>query len=211
MKKIVLFIYLGITVNLVAFSQNDLLALNSTKTTFEKEDENDEDYWETELSPLTHHIEILNFIYRDPYKIHYSNFIPAGYPLRKEIDITSFYGARNHPVHHVMKFHRGIDLKGSTGEVAIATGDGVVIDAGFRTDLGNFVKIKHKYGFETIYGHLSAIKVKKGTKICKNQIVGLVGATGTVTGPHLHYTLKKNGEYMDPFDFLFMDFKEENN
>ena len=60
-----------------------------------------------------------------------------------KVNINSFYGFRNHPVHKVSLFHRGIDLKGATGEKAIATGDGDVIDVGFKVDLGNYIKIKH--------------------------------------------------------------------
>ena len=71
-----------------------------------------------------------------------------------------------------------------------------------------YIKIKHCYGFESIYGHLSKISVKKGQFVKRSQIIGEVGATGTVTGPHLHYTLKKNNHYIDPFDFLFMDYEK---
>jgi murein DD-endopeptidase MepM/ murein hydrolase activator NlpD len=107
-----------------------------------------------------------------------------------------------------MKFHRGIDLQGIDGEQVIASGNGKVIDTGFREDLGNFIKIKHKYGFESVYGHLSKIKIKKGQLVTKGQVIGRVGSTGKVTGPHLHYTLKKNETYLDPFDFLFMSFEK---
>lgn len=183
-------------------------AQNSVPPTL-KEVEIEDDYWEAELTPLTNMTDILNYIHHDPFKANFIHAVPAGYPLLKEIDINSFYGARLHPVHGVFKFHRGIDLKGATGEVAIATGDGIVLETGEKVDLGKYIKIKHKYGFESIYGHLSVIKVKKGDKIVKSQVIGKVGATGTVTGPHLHYTLKKNEQYIDPFDFLFMEFEKE--
>ncbi len=167
----------------------------------------EEDYWETQLTPMVEVNDMLRHIYSDPFKENYINAIPAGYPMNKEVNINSFYGARNHPVHKVTLFHRGIDLKGTTGEKAIATGDGDVIEVGFRADLGNYIKIKHCYGFESLYGHLNKISVKKGQHVKRMQIIGEVGATGTVTGPHLHYTLKKNNQYIDPFDFLFMDFE----
>ncbi len=169
----------------------------------------EEDYWLTELTPLTDLDEIVSFIHNDPFKNQFIGFIPAGNPLVKEISVNSFYGVRNHPVHKMMKFHRGIDLQGKTGEPIISTGEGVVIDCGFRADLGNFVKIKHKYGFESIYGHLNTIGVKKGQVITRSQKIGTLGATGQVTGPHLHYTLKKNEVYLDPFDFLFMNFERQ--
>jgi murein DD-endopeptidase MepM/ murein hydrolase activator NlpD len=167
-----------------------------------------EDYWEVELSPIVDLSEIVNYIHNDPFNFFFAINIPGGNPLAREISVNSFYGTRKHPVHHVIKFHRGIDLQGVNGEQVIASGNGKVIDAGFREDLGNFIKIKHKYGFESIYGHLSKITVKKGQLVIKGQNIGKVGSTGKVTGPHLHYTLKKNETYLDPFDFLFMSFEK---
>lgn len=78
-------------------------------------------------------------------------------------------------MHGVVKFHRGIDLKGTKGEKVIASGNGKVISSGYKTDLGNFIKIQHKYGFESTYGHLSIVKVKVGQSIVKNQVIGKVG------------------------------------
>jgi murein DD-endopeptidase MepM/ murein hydrolase activator NlpD len=203
MRSLIFYIFLLISSSHFAYSQDVLAIENPEELTANS------DRWEAEITPLTYPIDILNKIYGDAFRYELIHNVPAGYPLNKTIDITSLYGTRKHPVHGDIRFHKGIDLKGQTGELAIATGDGIIIETGEKPDLGKYVKIKHKYGFETIYGHLSAIKVKKGTFICKNQIVGLVGATGKVTGPHLHYTMKKNGEYIDPFEFIFMDFKDE--
>jgi murein DD-endopeptidase MepM/ murein hydrolase activator NlpD len=165
-----------------------------------------EDYWEKELTPMTELNEMVGYILNDPFKNIFVVNIPAGNPLLRDLEVNSFYGARKHPIHKVVKFHRGIDLEGKTGEVVISSGSGTVTETGFQEDLGYFVRIKHKYGFESLYGHLSKIIAKKGQKVEKGTRVGLVGSSGKVTGPHLHYTLKKNGEYLDPFDFLFMDF-----
>ncbi|MCF8323953.1 MAG: M23 family metallopeptidase [Leadbetterella sp.] len=167
-----------------------------------------DDYWEIELSPIVDLNEIVNYVHNDPFNFLFANNIPGGNPLAREISVNSFYGTRKHPIHHVLKFHRGIDLQGVSGEQVIASGNGKVIEAGFREDIGNFIKIKHKYGFESIYGHLSKISVKKGQVVIKGQNIGKVGSTGKVTGPHLHYTLKKNETYLDPFDFLFMTFEK---
>ncbi|WP_337043687.1 M23 family metallopeptidase [Emticicia sp. 17c] len=198
MKKLAFSLLLISGISSVGFSQN--IALNNLTTK--------EDNWKG-LTPLLEVNDILRYIYSDPLKENYIHTIPAGYPLDKDIHINSFYGSRNHPVHNVTKFHRGIDLKGDVGEKVYATGDGQVIEAGYKSDIGNYVKIKHSYGFESIYGHLSKISVKKGQNITRHQLIGKVGATGTVTGPHLHYTLKKNNSYIDPFDFLFLDFESE--
>lgn len=166
------------------------------------------DYWEEELTPVSDLAQIISYVHNDPFKNVFIVNIPAGNPLEREIEVNSFYGARKHPIHKLLKFHRGIDLAGKNGEFVISSGNGVVEEAGFQEDLGNFVRIKHKYGFVSIYGHLSKILVKKGEEVTKSTRIGKVGSTGKVTGPHLHYTLKKNGEYLDPFDFLFMNFEE---
>ena len=178
------------------FSQN--LAINNLSKVVKEE------AWK-ELNYLNEVHDILSFIYRDPFKENYMHTIPAGYPLERDIHINSFYGSRKHPVHKVTRFHRGIDLEGGVGEKVLATGDGIVLEAGFKKDIGNYVRIRHLYGFESVYGHLSKIAVKRGQKISDRQLIGKVGATGTVTGPHLHYTLKKNNQFIDPFDFLFLD------
>ncbi len=170
---------------------------------------NTDDYWEEELSPMTGLMDIVRYIHSDPFREDFIANIPAGNPLVRDISVNSFFGMRKHPVDHVSKFHRGIDLQGTFGELVISSGNGTVYSCGFDAHLGNFVKIRHKYGFESIYGHLTTIKVKSGQHINHNQLIGTVGATGKVTGPHLHYTLKKNGEYIDPFDFLFMQFKDD--
>lgn len=167
-----------------------------------------EDYWEEELTPLTELNEVVSFIHNDPFNFIFIDNIPSGNPLAREISVNSFYGARLHPIHKILKFHRGIDLQGINGEKAIASGNGKIIETGFKEDLGNYIKIQHNYGFESIYGHLSKIIVKKGQKVVKGQLIGKVGQTGKVTGPHLHYTLKKNDNYLDPFDFLFMKFEK---
>lgn len=166
----------------------------------------EEDYWETELTDMTDLNSVVQYIHSDPFRAYFIANIPAGNPLMRDISVNSFYGARNHPIHNVVKFHRGIDLAGKLGEKVVSSGNGYVLETGFKADLGNYIKIRHKYGFEAIYGHLSKVNVKKGQLVTKNQVIGKVGATGKVTGPHLHYTLKKNEGYLDPFDFLFMSF-----
>lgn len=178
------------------FSQN--IALNNLSKAVK------EDSWKG-LSYLREVHDILRYIYNHPFKENYIYNIPAGSPLDRSIHINSFFGSRNHPVHKVTRFHQGVDLKGGVGEKVYSTGDGVVLEAGYKSDIGNYVRIRHQHGFESVYGHLSKISVKRGQKISRRQLIGKVGATGTVTGPHLHYTLKKNNQFIDPFDFLFLD------
>jgi murein DD-endopeptidase MepM/ murein hydrolase activator NlpD len=199
MLRILLFFFLIGNFSFAQLTKNEANVLNIESN----------DYWETELSPLSNLSEIVQFIHADPFRNLFISNIPAGNPLLRDISVNSFYGTRGHPIHKILKFHRGIDLKGKLGESVVASGGGKVIETGELPDLGKFVKIQHKYGFESIYGHLSTIKIKKGSIVEKGQLLGKVGATGKVTGPHLHYTLKKNEVYLDPFDFLFMNFEKE--
>lgn len=194
-----------ITTALLLFSLHSLQAQLNYKGKGMMEDL--EDYWEKEVSPMTELNEMVAYIHNDPFKHVFIGNIPAGNPLERDLEVNSFYGARKHPIHKVLKFHRGIDLEGKSGEVVISSGAGVVTETGHQEDLGYFVRVKHKYGFESLYGHLSKITAKKGQQVEKGTRIGLVGASGKVTGPHLHYTLKKNGTYLDPFDFLFMEFE----
>lgn len=163
---------------------------------------------EIKLSETTDLQSILSLIYSPVFIEKYLSKIPSAYPLDKQISVTSHYGVRQHPVHQVLKFHKGTDLKGQTGEIVLASGDGMVIQTGFDEHLGNFIKVQHSYGFESIYGHLSKISIKKGQKITQGMPIGKVGATGTVTGPHLHYTIKKNGVFLDPFEFIYLSIVE---
>ena len=85
-----------------------------------------------------------------------------------------------------------------------ATADGIVHQVGHDPSLGVFVRIRHAFGFETTYGHLSGYRVKAGQPVKRSEEIGRVGKTGMATGPHLHYTIKKNGSVVDPFEFCFL-------
>ncbi len=165
--------------------------------------------WDEILSPVYDLNDIINIIYNEEEKSELLTEIPSGYPLHADINVNSHYGVRKHPVHQSMKFHKGTDLDGNFGDRVYATADGRVIVVGFEEALGNYIKVQHKYGFESIYGHLQSVSVKKGMFIKKNTLIGKVGATGIVTGPHLHYTIKKNGHYLDPFEFIYMNFDKK--
>jgi murein DD-endopeptidase MepM/ murein hydrolase activator NlpD len=116
------------------------------------------------------------------------------------VRITSGFGMRHHPVLGYNKVHQGIDFGGATGTPIYAAGDGVVEQAGRNGGYGNWVKLKHTGGWETGYAHMSrfAPGLHRGQTVKQGQLIGYVGATGRVTGPHLHYEVMKNGVKINP-------------
>jgi murein DD-endopeptidase MepM/ murein hydrolase activator NlpD len=120
-------------------------------------------------------------------------------PLRFEPQITSrFSRARMHPVLHRVRAHLGVDYRAPVGAPVIAVASGVVSGAGWRGGGGRTVSIRHDRGYETFYLHLSSIAVRRGARVQQGQVIGRVGATGLVSGPHLDYRLKKNGIFVNP-------------
>ncbi|MGL5054601.1 MAG: M23 family metallopeptidase, partial [Fusobacteriaceae bacterium] len=122
-------------------------------------------------------------------------------PLNKVI-ITSSFGSRVHPVLKKVITHKAVDLKAAIGTKVLAAKDGVVKFAGYSGNYGYLVVITHKNGFETRYAHLSKIKVKVGQKINSREIIALTGKTGRVSGPHLHYEVRKNGKVLNPTRYM---------
>lgn len=121
--------------------------------------------------------------------------------LHQSINILSGFGWRLHPIYHVRKFHKGIDFSADKGTAIQATGDGEVITAGKDGGYGNCVIIRHGYGYETLYGHMSKIEVKTGQRIKRGQLIGLIGSTGASTGPHCHYEVHYNGQIVNPLQY----------
>ena len=102
-----------------------------------------------------------------------------------------------------MKKHQGIDFTAPKGTPIQATGDGVVVKAGWHYGYGNTVIIRHGYGYETLYGHMSRITVKNGQQVKRGQQIGTVGSTGTSTAPHCHYEVHERGKPVNPVRFVF--------
>ncbi|MDP9101435.1 MAG: M23 family metallopeptidase, partial [Actinomycetota bacterium] len=100
------------------------------------------------------------------------------------------------------RLHEGIDLAGPYGSDIRALTDGVVIMAGQESGYGNVIKLAHPEGIETVYGHLSAIKVSPGQRVTAGQVIGLEGNTGHSTGPHLHFEIRIGGVAIDPVPWL---------
>lgn len=120
--------------------------------------------------------------------------------------IGSLFGYRTDPFYKVTKFHEGMDFTASVGSPIYATGDGVISEAEYNSGgYGNKIIINHGYTYETVYAHLSKIKVKVGQKVKRGEVIGLMGNTGKSTAPHLHYEVHKAGIPMNPIYFFFND------
>lgn len=116
---------------------------------------------------------------------------------------TMGYGERMNPVTRKNDFHRGMDFAIQEGENFYAPAVGLVLESGFETKLGNYLLIKHDDEYSTFYAHFKNASVKVGDKISTGQVLGITGNTGTFsTGPHLHYEVIKNGERVDPKDYM---------
>jgi murein DD-endopeptidase MepM/ murein hydrolase activator NlpD len=120
-------------------------------------------------------------------------------PLKFEPRITSsFSRARRHPVLNYTRAHNGVDYSAPPGAPVASVASGVVTFAGWTRGGGRTVKVRHSSGYESEYLHLSSISVRAGARVGQGELVGRVGATGLVTGPHLHYGLRRNGSYVNP-------------
>ena len=137
--------------------------------------------------------------------------IPAIQPVsNKDLKRTaSGWGYRIHPIYKVRKFHYGMDFSAPIGTPIYATGDGKVEEvtgsARSRVGFGLEIKIDHGFGYETLYGHLSAFNVKKGQSVKRGDIIGYVGNTGGSTAPHLHYEVHKNNKAVNPTYYYYKD------
>jgi murein DD-endopeptidase MepM/ murein hydrolase activator NlpD len=135
-----------------------------------------------------------------------SYYAPDGRTLRKSFlrsplefsRITSGFSMRLHPILNTWRQHNGVDYAAPTGTKVRAVGDGTVDFAGVQSGYGNVVVLRHPSGVTTHYAHLSAIHVRKGERVAQAGTIGLVGATGWATGPHLHFELRVNNEYRNP-------------
>ncbi|NKI26875.1 M23 family metallopeptidase [Arenibacter sp. 6A1] len=156
---------------------------------------------------------IIGFLYRIPdysyigsletylkYRPNLLAQFPAAVPLGKgDYSISSNYGTRIHPISEKEKKHYGIDLAAPSGTKVHATASGTIKELGYSPKgYGIYIVMRHRFGFETIYGHLEKVLVHKGETIAQHQIIGTLGNTGNSTGYHLHYEILKNKEKIDP-------------
>ena len=126
--------------------------------------------------------------------------VPSGWPVRAGY-ITSNYGFRIHPTRHRRLFHQGIDFAAPRGTPIVAVADGVVTFVGRRRGYGQMVEIRHVNGYTTRYAHNQSNLVDEGQQVRRGQKIGTVGATGTATGPHVHFEVLKDGLNVNPSRF----------
>lgn len=138
--------------------------------------------------------------------------IPAIQPVSNQDlnRIASGFGLRIDPIYGTPKLHKGLDFSAPSGTPIYATGAGRVVEARYEPGgYGKHVIINNGYGYETLYGHMSKIKVSTGERVKRGEVIGLVGSTGKSTGPHCHYEVHVNGRAVDPVYFFYNDLTPE--
>lgn len=124
------------------------------------------------------------------------------WPAPSYTRISEEYGDRIHPILKTPQFHNGLDLAAPNGSPILAAYDGEVVAAAYSGTMGNYIMIDHGDSLYTIYMHASALYVNKGDLVVKGEKIAAVGSTGRSTGPHLHFSVRLNGSYVSPWNYL---------
>jgi murein DD-endopeptidase MepM/ murein hydrolase activator NlpD len=123
------------------------------------------------------------------------------YPL-SHFRLSSPFGWRNDPISGVRRHHAAVDMAAPTGAPVKSAMDGKVASIGYNSVYGNFIILSHDGGYQTLYAHLSAVTVAKGSRVIQGAKIGEVGNTGYSTGSHLHFAVYKNGRAVNPMELL---------
>lgn len=124
------------------------------------------------------------------------------WPAPSYTRISDDYGNRIHPILGVTQFHNGVDMAAPGGSPILAAYNGTVVAAAYSSSMGNYIMIDHGDNLFTIYMHASALYVSKGAEVVKGQKIAAVGTTGRSTGNHLHFSVRLNGNYVNPWGYL---------
>ena len=126
--------------------------------------------------------------------------MPLGRPIKTKI--SSRFGKRTDPLNKRRAFHAGVDFKGDTGDKVRTTGDALVNKSAYNKGFGYYLVLSHGNGYDTMYAHLSKRLVKRGDRVKRGQVIGLVGNSGRSTGSHLHYEVRRYGKAINPMKYL---------
>ena len=124
------------------------------------------------------------------------------WPAPSYTRISDEYGNRQHPILGIQQFHNGLDMAAPGGSSILAAYDGKVVAATYSNSMGNYIMIDHGDSLYTIYMHASALYVSKGAEVSKGDKIAAVGSTGRSTGNHLHFSVRLNGNYVNPWNYL---------
>ncbi len=128
--------------------------------------------------------------------------LPLAIPVKTAFRYTSGFGVRRDPMNGRSRMHSGTDFAARPGTPIHATAEGVVTFAGWQSGYGRVVKVRHAFGFETVYAHMSAARVKVGDRVARDDRIGDMGNTGRSTGTHLHYEVRLNGKPVNPMKYI---------
>jgi len=127
---------------------------------------------------------------------------PFATPVKSSFRFTSPFGVRRDPKTGGRRMHNGVDFAAPNGTPLYSTADGVVTHAGWQSGYGRLVKIQHEFGIETRYAHMSKVRVRVGQRVSRGQRIGDMGASGRVTGVHLHYEVRVGGKPVNPMIYI---------
>ncbi len=124
------------------------------------------------------------------------------WPCPSSSTISSTFGSRDAPMEGASSNHQGVDISASTGSTIVAAASGEVVIATYSASAGNYVMINHGGGVYTVYMHCSSLSVSEGDEVSQGQKIASVGSTGYSTGPHLHFGVRSDGEYVNPLNYV---------
>ena len=167
------------------------------------------------LDKISREVQIQKTSYDEVYsRYEYNKDFFASMPALKPMIgyySTTGFGLRMHPVLGIYKTHDGLDIINDVGTPVYASGNGVIEYATHSGGgYGRVILINHGYGYQTLYAHLSKIRVSEGQKVKRGDLIGESGKTGLVSGPHLHYEVRYRGAKLNPIDFFLDDLPPQN-
>jgi murein DD-endopeptidase MepM/ murein hydrolase activator NlpD len=136
-------------------------------------------------------------------KEQYLQDVPHFWPVENGLGVVTMeYGPNVHPFTGQWYMHKGFDIAGPIGLPLVASANGTVTDIGFDPGYGNYIEIRHRWGFYTKYAHMSQIYVRTGQQVRQGERIGTLGSSGFATGSHIHFEVIIGGEVLDPAPFL---------